>query len=71
MKFLQDFHTELSKCIATKSGRFIWRIERSVFEEIEVMAGRRGMCIEPDSHILFLPFEIGATSTGTVELVRR
>jgi len=56
MKFLQDFHTEFSKCIASGSGRFIWRIEALVFEEIEVMAARNGMCIASDSHILFLPF---------------
>lgn len=71
MQFLRDFHTEFAKCMASTKGRFIWRIERAIFEEIEVMAGRHGISIQPDSFILFLPFEIGATSTGTVELVQR
>ena len=69
--FLQVFHSELSKAMATSQGLLKWRIEQHVFDKINLLASSRGATIQPNSLILFFPFEIGVTSNGTVELVSR
>ena len=70
MQFLNDFHVELSKGLESGGRRLIWRLERSVFEELRSMAEKKGKSLDPDSLILFFPFEIGPTTTGTVELIQ-
>ncbi|WP_022683493.1 hypothetical protein [Sphingobium bisphenolivorans] len=71
MQFLQDFHTEFSKALADDRGRLSWRIEPEVFEHLKSLAKSQGTIIAPDSLILFLPYEIGSTHTGTIELLRK